>query len=207
MFSSIIFFLLSSALFAASPLETDFPDGYWDRELAAHGGRMATVYSLVLAVDDPVKARAGVEAALKAAGGKLTSFSDQTAAVAGVDYSQGVRMRPAYTLGYQFEKEKGGVVARKLVGAGRLVTYNMQSPYQVVPKKDIEERVDWIEKEKARSSEALKSMPVSRAMLESRLKRLKAALETLKATEGFETVSVQLVREDPDAGKQPSVKP
>lgn len=207
MLGSLAVFLLAAPLFAATPLEADFAEGYWDRDFAAYGGRMATTYGMMLAVDDPAKARAAVEAALKAAGGKLTAFSDQTSAAAGVDYGHGTRLRPAYTLGYQFEEGKAGPVARKLLGAGRLISYNVQTPHQLVPRKEVEERVAWIEKEKARSAEALKSMPVSRSLLESRLKRLKGALEALKASEGIESVSVQLVREDPDAVKPPPAKP
>lgn len=143
----LVVLFLSATAHAASPLEADFADGYWDRDIAAYGGRMASVYSMVLAVDDPVKVRAAVE------------------------------------------------------------TASVQTPYQVVTRKDVMERIEWIENEKARSAEALKSMPVSRAMIESKLKRLKATLDALKASEGIETVSVQIVREDSDAAKPPPAKP
>ena len=40
---------------ATSPLEADFPDGYWDREVAMYGGQSATMYNLNIAVEDPAK--------------------------------------------------------------------------------------------------------------------------------------------------------
>ncbi len=193
-------------LAATTPLEADFPEGYWDREVMIYGGRSATTYSVNLAVADPAKARLDVEAIFKASGAKLTSFSDQTASM----YQMGgealgiARMRPAYNMSYQLPEAKSSPIARKLIGMGRLINYNVQAPFANPQKKEIDDRIEWIEKELKRSAEPLKMMPVSRAMLESKLKRLRANLESMKATVGIATISVQIAREDPEAGAKPA---
>lgn len=204
-----LFFALALAASAATSVsEADFATGYWDQEYAGQGARTMTVYALSVVVEDPVKARAMVEALLSGAGGKMTNFSDQSQAYAGAEYAaMGVRARPVYALTYQFTGGKAAPVARKLISTGRLLNYNVQAPYQAVQRKDIEERITWIEKEKSASAEALKSMPVSRAMLEGKLRRLKAALEAVKSSEGLESVTVSIVREDPAGGKQQAVIP
>ena len=194
------------ALAAATPLEADFPEGYWDREVAIYGARSATAYGVTLAVVDPTKARAQVEAALKVPGAKLINFSDQTAAMfqAGGELSGIMRMRPAYNLSYQLPEGKAAAVAHKLIGMGRLISYNVQTPFANPQKKEIEDRIEWIVKEMKRSAEALKTMPVSRAMLESKLKRLRASLDATKATAGTATIGVQITREDPESGAKPA---
>lgn len=204
--------LVSAAFAAASPAEADFPPGYWDQEFASHGGRQMTAYMISVAVEDPAKARVAVEAALAAAGGKLTSFSDQSAAYAayaGMEQSHAaLRGRPQFTIGYQFSNGKAASVAKKLLGTGRLVSYSVQTPYQLPQRKEIEERIDWIEKEKARSESALKAMPVSRAMLDAKLKRLKSAIDAAKASDGLEAVTVSIAKEAPAGeAKPPSVQP
>jgi hypothetical protein len=194
------------ALAATTPLEADFPEGYWDREVAIYGGgRSATTYSLAVAVSDPASARAEIEAALKVPGAKLTAFSDQTAAMyqSGNEYGM-MRVRPAYNLGYQLPEAKAAAVAHKLIATGRLISYNVQTPFANPQKKEIDDRIEWIEKEMKRSAEPLKTMPVSRAMLESKLKRLKTMLENVKATAGVATISVQIMREDPESGPKPA---
>lgn len=197
--------LALAASAAPSVSEADFASGYWDQEYAGHGVRTMTVYALSIVVEDPAKARAAVEALLSGAGGKLTSFSDQSLAYANADYAaMGMRARPVYALSYQFTGGKAAPVARKLISTGRLLNYNVQAPYQAAQRKDIEERIAWIEKERSGSAEALKSMPVSRAMLEAKLKRLKAALEAAKGSEGLESVTVSIVREDPAGGPKPA---
>ena len=200
--------LLAVPAFSASVGEADFAAGYWDQEYAGYGARAMTVYALSVAVDNPAKARAAVEAALSAAGGKLMSFSDQSQMYAGVDYAAaGMRARPIFSIGYQFTGEKAGPVARRLISMGRLLTYSVQAPYQASQIKDIEERIAWIEKEKLHFAEALRTMPVSRAMLESKLKRLKAALDSAKGSDGLETVTVSIVKEDASGPKPPAAKP
>lgn len=201
--------LLSAApvLAATTPLEADFPEGYWDREVAIYGGgRAATTYNASIAVADPAKARAEIEEVLKVPGAKLTAFNDMTAMMHGTGGEMGgmARMRPAYTLGYQLPEAKAAAVARRLTGMGRLISYNVSTPFANPQRKEIEDRVEWIEKEKRRSAEALKTMPVSRAMLESRLKRLKANLDAAKSTAGLAMITVQIMREDPEGGPKPA---
>lgn len=196
------------ALAATTPLEADFPEGYWDREVAVYGGgRAATSYSASIAVADPAKARAEIESALAVPGAKLTAFNDMTATMYAMGGDMGggmMRMRPAYSLGYQLPEAKAAAVARKLTGMGRLISYNVQTPFANPQRKEIEDRIEWIEKEMKRSAEALKTMPVSRAMLESKLKRLKANLDGVKATAGQAMITVQIMREDPEGGPKPA---
>lgn len=204
--------LLVTAAAAQSPAEADFAPGYWDQEFASHGGRQMTAYMISIAVEDPAKARTAVEAALAAAGGKLTSFSDQSAAYAayaGMEQSHvALRGRPHFTIGYQFSNGKAASVAKKLLGTGRLVSYSVQTPYQLPQRKEIEERIHWIEKEKAQSEAALKAMPVSRAMLDAKLKRLKGAMDAAKASDGLEVVTVSIAKETPATeGRPPLVQP
>ena len=194
-------------LAATTPLEADFPDGYWDREVMVYGGgHSATTYTVNLAVADPAKARVDIEAALKVPGAKLMSFVDQTSAMyqGGGEMGAVMRLRPVYSLSYQLPEAKSPLIARKLIGMGRLINYNVQTPFANPQKKEIDDRIEWIEKEMKRSSEALKTMPVSRAMLESKLKRLRANLETAKATAGIATISVQIAREDSELGAKPA---
>jgi hypothetical protein len=196
-----------SAMAATTPLEADFPEGYWDREVAVYSGRSATAYSVGLAVEDPAKARAQVESALKVPGAKLMNFSDQTSVVyqAGNEYSTMMRMRPAYTLSYQLPEGKSAAVAHKLIGMGRLISYNVQTPFANPQMKEISDRIDWIDKEMKRSAGELKTMPVSRAMLQSKLKHLQGTIDAIKATAGVASITVQIMREDPDAGTKPAV--
>lgn len=191
---------------ATTPLEADFPEGYWDRDVTVYGARSATSYNISVAVEDPAKARVDVTAAFKIPGAKLLNFSDQTLTVyqSGVEMSGMMRMRPAYMLSYQVPDAQSSLVARKISGIGRLISYNMQTPFANPQKKEIDDRIDWIEKELKRSGEALKTMPVSRAMLESKLKRLRASLDAAKAVEGVTSISVQIIREDPEAGQKPA---
>ncbi len=211
MIQSLAVLLFSVSAFAATtPLEADFPEGYWDREVGIYaGGRAATSYNASIAVADPAKARAEIESALAVPGAKLTVFNDMTAAVYGMAGEMGgmARMRPAYSLGYQLPEAKAAAVARKLTGMGRLISYNVQTPFANPQKKEIEDRVEWIEKEMKRSAEALKTMPVSRAMLESRLKRLKANLDSAKSTAGMAMITVQIMREDPEGGPKRAAVP
>ncbi len=204
--SALAVLLAAAPAFAATtPLEADFPDGYWDREVGMYGGRSGTTYSVNFAVDDPAAVRKEVEAALKLPGVKLTSFSDLTAQLGGGgEYGGMARMRPAYTLGYQMPEGKAAVVAKKLTGMGRLLNYSVQTPFAGPQKKELDDRIEWIEKELARSAGALKTMPVSRALLESKLKRMRASLDATKATAGLAMISVQIMREDPDSGAKPA---
>lgn len=201
--------LLSAApVFAGTtPLEADFAEGYWDRDVAIFGGgRAATTYNASIAVTDPIKARAEIEDALKVPGAKLTAFNDMTAMMyaAGGEMGAMTRMRAAYSLGYQLPEAKAAAVARKLIGMGRLITYSVQTPFANPQRKEIDDRIEWIEKEMRRSGEALKTMPVSRAMLESKLKRLKANLDAAKATAGMAMITVQIMREDPEGREVPA---
>lgn len=207
MIQAIAVMLAAVSYAATTPLEADFPDGYWDRDVAIYaGGRAATTYSVSIAVDDPAKVRDRIEAALKFPGAKLTSFVDQTANAlpGGAEYGGMQRMRPAYSLGYQLPAENSAAVARKLSGMGRLINYNVQTPFASPQKKEIDDRIEWIEKEQKRSAEALKTMPVSRAMLESKLKKLHATLDALNAASGQAMISVQILREDADGGAKPA---
>lgn len=197
----LVALLLSVPVLAAvSPSEADFPDGYWDREVV-FGGRAGTTYNLAVVVADPARARGEVEKVLQVPGSKLTSFNDQTAFnyAAGGDYGGMGRVRPAYTLAYQLPEEKAAALAKRLIGVGRLMTYNAQTPYANPQVKELDERIGWIEKELSRSGEALKTMPVSRSLLQSKLKRLKAAADSVKATAGTAAISVQILREEPEA--------
>ncbi len=199
---------LAMAVRAATVSEADFAPGYWDQDFGGYG-RQSTIYAMSFAAADPTKARAAVEALLGGAGGKLTGFSDQSAALARYggmreEYVAAMRQQPIYTLAYQFPEGKAAAVAKKALGLGRLITYNVQSPYQAVQVKELDERVAWLEKEKTASAAALKSMPVSRALLESKLKKLRAAQDAVKATSGWESVSVSILREDPSPGPKPA---
>lgn len=208
--NQVLAVLLSAlpAMAATTPLEADFPDGYWDREVAIYGGgRSATAYNVSVAVADPAKARAEIEETLKVPGAKLMSFSDQTAALQHMGGDMGMsamRMRPAYSFGYQLPEAKAAAVARRLIGQGRLISYNVHTPFAHPQLKEITDRIEWIEKETARSAGALKTMPVSRAMLESKLKRLRASLDAASATSGKAMITVQIMREDPEPGPKPA---
>ncbi|MFA6028367.1 MAG: hypothetical protein WC969_00800 [Elusimicrobiota bacterium] len=195
--------VLSGALWA-SPLSADFPDGYWDREYA--GGRQSLTYSLSVVVDDPVSVRPEIEAILKTSGGKMNAFTDQTSMPTG--YDGGIsRARPAYSWSWQMAEKDAGRIARKLIALGRLLSYNVNTPYATPYAKDLSERIEWIEKEKRLSAAALRTMPVSRALLEGKLKRLRAAMDAVKASENTAVLSIQLLREDPDAGQKKGVQP
>lgn len=201
-----LFLVLPS--FAATVGEADFPAGYWEQDFGGYG-RQSTVYSLSLAATDPAKTRAAVEALLEGAGGKLTAFSDQSANMArygmrGDEYSAAMRQQPVYTLTYQFSEGKAAAVAKRALALGRLISYNVQTPFQVTQIKELDERVSWIEKEKLASAAALRSMPVSRALLESKLKKLKTVQDAVKASSGLESVSVGILREDPSPGPKPA---
>ncbi|HAH06575.1 MAG TPA: hypothetical protein DCM05_08620 [Elusimicrobia bacterium] len=194
--------LLVSPLFAApaSPLEADFPDGYWDRDGAAYG-RASTMYSLSVAVADPAKTRAEIERLFKDkdSEAKLTSFNEHPLAMSPMD-AGGVRARMAYTLAYQMPVSKAAAVAKKLLDIGRLTTYSVNTPYGAPQAKELQERIGWIEREKKESGEKLKTMPVSRSLLESKLKRLKLAQDAIKAMENIATITIQILKEEPEKG-------
>jgi hypothetical protein len=189
------------ALGANSPLESDFAEGYWDKDFYSYGRQNAN-FNISVAADNPGAARQKAEAVFKAAGGTPTNFSDMTATEHMMsDRAYGGQPRPAYSMGYLVPDARAASVARELSDLGRLVTYNTGTPYGVVPTKELEERIQWIEKEKARSAQALATMPVSRYMLDSKLKRLKAQLEQLRGNKGGTAVNVQILREVPAADR------
>lgn len=196
----------ASANAAVSPLESDFADGYWDREFSY--GRQTSNFNLSIAAEDPLAVRRRAEALLKAAGGTLTGFNDMTATVMPDNpYAAAAQARPAYSLTFQLPEAKAGPAARELLSLGRVLTYNTGSPYGIVQTKDIQERIEWIEKEQRQSATALKTMPVSRAMLESKLKKLRLQLDQTNNARGTATVMVQIMRELPPADRGPAAKP
>lgn len=190
---------------ADSPLESDFPEGYWDREFSY--GRHTSNYNISIAAEDTSTARRKAESVLKAAGGTMTGFNDMTFSVIPENSRSADSARPAYTLTFQLTESKAGAAARELIPLGRMISFNSGSPYGVAQTKDIEERIEWIEKEKRQGAAALKTMPVSRAMLESKLKRLRQQLDQTKTGRGAATVTVQIMRELPASERGPAVTP
>ena len=54
MIQAMVLMLAAASSFAAtSPLEADFPDGYWDREIVMFAGRSGPAYNVSIAVSDP----------------------------------------------------------------------------------------------------------------------------------------------------------
>lgn len=201
--------LLALALAARaekSPLEHDFPDGYWDKEIMNYG-RMGETYNVSLAVTDAADARSGVESLLKANGGKLRSFNDMTSHFQGMGDGTAARARPAYSVSYQLPEAKAVVAAKKLIGLGRLTQYSVNTPFGASQQKDAEERIARLEKEKKDNAQQLKAMPVSRALLDSKLKRLRAALDAAKTGHGQATIMVQILNELPEEERGKSVTP
>ena len=192
-----------------SPLEADYPDGYWDREIVNYG-RQGENYNLTLATEDPAAARGAAEGILKAAGGKLLSFNDMSSFASGMgggmDPSM-MRMRAAYSMSYRVPDTKAAATAKKLMELGRLTQYSTGSPYGVTQTKEADERVAKIEKEKKDNATALKTMPIARALLESKLKRLRGVLDGAKDSQGTATVTLQLMRELPEGEKGGKVSP
>jgi hypothetical protein len=203
----VILGLALSAGAEKSPLEHDFPDGYWDRELANYG-RAGETYSVSLAVEDPAAARAEVESLLKGAGGKLQSFNDMSAHMGsmGMDPAM-MRLRAAYSMSYQLPEAKAAAAAKRLLGLGRLTQYSVGTPQGQSQLKEAEERIARIEKEKADNVQSLRTMPVSRALLESRLKRLRALVDTAKGSKGQSYITVQIMKELPEGERGGAVKP
>lgn len=203
----VLLVLALNARAEKSPLEQDFPDGYWDKEIM-HYGRTGETYNVSLAVTEPGDARKEVESVLKTAGGKLLSFNDMSSQVHGMgEHAAMMRLRAAYSLSYQLPEAKAAAAAKRLIGLGRLTQYSVNTPYGAPQLKEAEERIARIEKEKKDSAQSLKTMPVSRALLESKLKRLKLGLDAAKAGQGQATVTVQIMRELPDEARGRAVSP
>lgn len=205
--SLLALLLAAPAVAQKSPLEADYPDGYWDREIVNYG-RQGENYNVTVAAEDPQAARAAAESILKAAGGKLLSFNDMTAHMAGMGMDQSMmRMRAAYSMSYRLPDSKAAAATKKLMELGRLTQYSTGSPYGVSQTKEADERVAKIEKEKKDNAAALKTMPIARALLESKLKRLRGVLDGSKETQGTATVTLQLMKELPEGEKGGRVSP
>lgn len=186
-----------------SPLESDYPDGYWDREIVNYG-RNNQSYNVSIAVADPAETRGEIEALLKGAGGKLTGFNDMTSysSMGGMGMDASVlRMRPAYSMTYQLPEAKAAAAAKKLIAMGRLTQYSVGAPHMQSQLKEAEERIARIDKEKKDNAASLKTMPISRALLDSKLKRLKTGVDAAGTTQGQASVVIQLMRELPEGEK------
>lgn len=185
-----------------SPLEADFPAGYWDRETLSYGSAMTT-YNISLAVKEPAALRAQVEKIGKASNAVLSGFSDQTAFSAasrlGPEYAGMPRARQAYTLSYRLPLSKAAEIARQIIELGRLISYTTNMPYGVTQARELDDKIQWIERELKESAGPLKNMPVSRALLEAKLKALKQSKDLQKASDGVATITVQIQFEDAES--------
>lgn len=199
MLKMILFVVLAAPMSAAgaSPSEADFPAGYWEREAMAYG-RAVTSYNVSIATDDPAKLRAQVEKILNAAGARLTGFNDMThyPKPAVSEYSAAGRTRQAYTLNYQLPLAKAAGVSRRIAEMGRLITYTTNVPYSTPQLRELNEKIDWIDREQREAAEHLKAMPVSRALLAAKLKSLKQVQDSVKSSDGLATIAVQILREE-----------
>ena len=188
---------------ANSPLEADFPANYWDKETVFYGNAVTT-YNISLAVKEPASLRSQVEAICKTANAALVGFSDQTPSLAvalpyartSPEYAVMSRNRVAYSLTYKLPVPKAEELARQLLKLGRLISYTTNTPYGNPQTRELEDKIQWIEREEKDSATALKTMPVSRALLDAKLKALKQTNDSIKASEGIGTVTVQLLLDD-----------
>ena len=193
-----------------SPLEADFPAGYWERESLVYVNA-ATTYNISVAAKEPAALRAQIETLGKASNATLTGFSDQTpylSAVSGSsriypvssvmygDYPAMPRIRQAYSLTYKLPASTAGEVARRIADLGRLISYSANTPYGVSQMRELDDKIEWIEREQKEAANALKTMPVSRAMLEAKLKLLKQNKDSVKASEGVATITVQIILDE-----------
>jgi hypothetical protein len=196
--------ILAAPLFAApvSPSGADFPAGYWEREAMSYG-RTATSYNVSLAAAAPAKLRVQAEKMFRAADGRLTSFSDQSnyPQPAVPEHAGAARARPVYSLGYQLPAEKAAELAQELIGLGRLVSYMTNVPYGAQQIREIDEKIEWVEREQREAAKSLKAMPVSRALLAAKLKSLRAAQDSIKASAGLATISLQIMKEAEEPGR------
>jgi hypothetical protein len=196
--------ILAAPLFAApvSPSGADFPAGYWEREAVTYG-RGVTSYNASVAAADPAKLRVQAEKMLKAAGGRLTGFSDQShyPQPAMPEHVGATRARPVYSLSYQLPAEKAAALSQELIGLGRLVSYMTNVPYSAPQIREIDEKVGWIEREQRESAKSLKAMPVSRALLAAKLKSLRAVQDSIKSSDGLAAISLQIMKEVEEPGR------
>ena len=186
-----------------SPLEADFPAGYWERDNLYYGATV-TSYNISLAAKDPAALRSQVEAVFKHSKATLAGFTDQMPSLAAAaahprmpqDYPISPRPRLAYSLSYRLPVVGAAALARQLTGLGRLINYTSNVPYGNSQPKELDEKIEWIEREQKEAGAHLKTMPVSRALLDAKLKALRQAKDAAKAAEGIATLTIQVMLDE-----------
>ena len=112
------------------------------------------------------------------------------------DYPISPRPRLAYSLSYRLPVVGAAALARQLTGLGRLINYTSNVPYGNSQPKELDEKIEWIEREQKEAGAHLKTMPVSRALLDAKLKALRQAKDAAKAAEGIATLTIQVMLDE-----------
>jgi histone H3/H4 len=196
-----------------SPLEADFPEGYWERDNLYYGATV-TSYNISLAAKDPSAMRAQVEAVCKDSKATLAGFTDQTQSLAAAaayprlspEYSMLPRSRMVYSLSYRLPVAGAAALARRLTGLGRLISYTSNVPYGRARAKELYEKIEWIEREQKEAGPHLKTMPVSRALLVAKLKALRQAKDAAEASEGVATLTIQVLLDEAEKAAEDATR-
>ena len=138
---------------------------------------------------------------MKTAGASLTSLNSMNNRQYGGYSAMYGGSVPLKTIVYHAPVETAEDAAKKVMELGVLKQYNAQRQGQASQSDELRERVDQIEGELRENAQALEKMPAAKALLNSRLKRLKASAEVLKATDRKAMIQVTLLGQPP-AGVQ-----
>lgn len=189
--------LLLSGVFALSVLaqsqgrRMDYPEGYWDREFGV-GYQMVPTYTMAIEPVDAEKATARIDALMKAAGASLTSLNSMNRNYGGSSAIYG-GASPLKTIVYHAPVEAAEEAAKKVMELGVLRQYNAQRQGQASQTDELKDRIEQLERELRENAPALEGMPAAKALLNSRLKRLKASAEALKGTDRKAMIQVTLL--------------
>ena len=152
----------------------DAAQDYWDRESWANSRYYGNI---VFSSKDLDGLSEKVQKLLGAAGATLTSvntFKPETTQTP-------QRQRAHRNFGYKVPADRIDEVAKKLAALAPVDSYSVNTMHkgQPSPAREVQERIDALSAELEANKEALKKMPIARALYASKLDRLKRALENL----------------------------
>jgi hypothetical protein len=146
---------------------------YWEREAWA-----GTRYygNIEFSAKDMDELSEKVQKLLGASGAKLISVNTFKPEAPQIQQ----RQRARRTFGYKIPAERGEEIAKKLSALAPVDSYNVNSQMkgQPNPAQEVKERIDALEAEMEQNKEALKNMPIARALYASKLERLKRTQES-----------------------------
>lgn len=159
-------------------VQRDPVQDYWDRE----GWASSRYYgNIEYSSKDMDALSEKLQKLLGAAGAKLSSvntFKPESAQAAN-------RQRARRNFSYKMSPERIDEITKKLSALAPVDSYNVNfmQKSQTNPAREIQERIDALSAEMEANKEALKNMPVARALYASKLERLKRAQESLGDSE------------------------